>query len=276
MSRSLAEKASLGDSTGEYRIIEASTSGNDEWLQGLGGDPYGGISSVGLRIPGLATTKANRYLALLASFSIPHGIEARLVGYRQLLTLGAVTAAPGSETGGRFVELEVTTPMFRLPDGNVSWHIQQLGGPNAQGVPRKPSDGRDLPSFKRTWADGPAILYEDYTIPAGNAFYENLTSYTPPNGGKPYGQPMRAGTQGTFYDLRTESRTHGAWHSLDMQIYGPCTVAFFASILQSNGASPAGLLAGIPNGLPEEQFIAAFSGVKYWRVGGSLIFEVRP
>lgn len=272
--RALAEKASLGESVGSRRVIEVSSSGVDEYLQGLSGDPYGGISSMGLRIPALQTTVANRYLFHLCGFSLAERVKARIVGYRQFLSLGAVISAASTETPGRFVEQEVVSPAFRLPDGNVSWHIQRLGPPNAQGFPRAVSDGSDLQSFKKRYAENPALLYERYT--SGGPFYTQLTAYTPPNGGKPWGTALRSGQQATFYDLRTEWRSHGAWTSLDMEIQGPCTVAFFASVLQSAGASAAGALNAIPNGLPEEQFIAAFEGVKYWRVGGALMFEVMP
>jgi len=274
----LAEKASLGESVGTRRVSEITTTGVDEWLQALGGDPYGGSSSVGLRIPGLATTNTNRYLFLLASFSIPTGIKARIVGYRQLLTLGVATSAPGEESPGRFVEQEVTSPFFRLPDGNVSWHIQRLGPPNAQGFPPgNRAEATDLRSFKKKWSEGPALLYETATNP--NQFYVDLTAYTPPNGGKPWGTPLRAGEQGTFYDLRANWRDDRAWTSLDMELEGPDTVAFFASVRQSAGASA--ITAPSPffsEGLsPEEQFLLNFpSGVKYWRVGGALMIEVEP
>jgi hypothetical protein len=282
--RSLAEKASLGAETGSRRVFEISTSGIDENLQSLGGDPFGGSSYVGLRVPTLATPSlpngGGRYLFNLASFSIATGIKARIVGYRQLLTLGAVITAAGSETAARFVEMEVTTPTFRLPDGNVSWHIHRLGPPNSQGFPRGIADKTDLRSFKKYWCENPALLYQSYAIPAGNAFYPDLTAYTPPNGGKPWGVALRAGEQATFYDLRTEWRTHGGWHSLDVELDGPDTVCFFASVKQSVGASEAGALAAIPNGMPEEQFVSAFAasvtGAIYWRVAGALMVEVRP
>lgn len=272
----------VAEDFGTRRVVEIATTGVDEYLQGIGGDPFGGSSALGLRVPTLATPAsargAGRYLFMLASFSIPTGIKARVLGYRQLATLGAVTSAPGSETAGRFVEMEITTPGFRLPDGNISWHLQRLGPPNSQGFPKKQSVGDDLRSFKRGWCENPALLYEDYTIPAGNAYYVNLTSYKPPNGGKPWGNSLRAGHQTTFYDLRTEWRTHGAWNALDIELIGPDTVALFASVKQSAGATTPNSLANTPQSCPEEQFIAAYSasGVRYWRVAGALILETMP
>jgi hypothetical protein len=271
----------VAENVGSRRVFEIATTGVDEYLQGIGGDPFGGSSYVGLRVPTLATPTspngAGRYLFNLAAFSIASGAKARVVGYRQLLTLGAVTTAPSTETPGRFVEQEITTPTFRLPDGNVSWHIHRLGPPNSQGFPEGDrAEATDLRSFKKYFAVNPALLYQSYTVPAGNAFYVDLTAYTPPNGGKPWGTPLRAGEQGTFYDLRTQWRTHGAWSALDMELTGPDTVCLFASIKQSAGAASVGSLATVPNGLPEEQFIAAFEGAIYWRVGGALMVEVMP
>jgi hypothetical protein len=269
------------------RIIELASSGVDEYLQGLTGDPFGGAEAVGLRVPTASTAslatkgERHRYLFLLASFSLgsPMGnaAEARILGYRQLVTIGKNV---GTLANPRFVEQEVTTPGFRLPDGNVSFHIHRLGPPNAQGFPRgEPANTTELRSFKKNWSDGSALLYDTYTIPAGNGFYVNLTAYAPPNGGRPWGTPLRAGQQGTFYDLRTPWRTAHAWSSLDMWLRGPDTIAFFASVRQSAGAQPpAGISSPsqIPNAMPEEQFIAAFPGAIYWRVGGSLILEVSP
>lgn len=258
------------------RVVEVATTGIDEWLQGIGGDPFGGSSSVGLRIPTLATTsRASRYLFNLASFSIPSGTKAKIVGYRQLLTLGAVVSAAGAETPGRFTELEVTSPFFRLPNGNVSWHIQRLGPPNNQGFPERAANTGDLRCFVQDYANAPALLYFDYTIPPGDAFYVDVTSYVAPNDGKPWGTPLRAGQQTTFYDLRTPWRDAHSWSSLDMDLEGPDTVSFFASVWQSPGAPAIG---GSSVGLsPEEDFINRFPGsVIYWRIGGALMIEVNP
>jgi hypothetical protein len=254
------------------RIVEYATTGFDEYLQGLSGDPYGGSSSFGLRVPTLATPdKSRRYLFLLSTFSLSEGQRARILGYRQFSSIG-VALNPT-----RFIEQEIISPNFRLPDGNISFHLQALGGPNAQGFPNYAATPLDLNSFKKGWATTPCLLYKSYSIPAGNRLYPQLTSYTPPNLGKPWGSPLPAGCQGTFYDQRTEWRTHGAWRSLDMEIEGPLTVGFFASVYQSAGtyvtadATPPGL--GV-----EEQFMSKFAGEVgepiYWRVAGSLVVEL--
>ena len=259
------------------RIVEINTTGVDETLQNLGGDPFGGSTSVGLRVPTLATPDANsRYLFLGASFSLGEGSHATILGWRQLETIGAVVTAGGAETAERFVEMEVTSPTFRLPDGNVSYHLQRLGPPNARGWPQIPaSNTTDLRNFVRRWADGPALLYETYTIPAGNQFYVDLTAYTPPGRGQPWGEPV--GQLGTVYDLRTPWRTHGAWHALGIPVEGPGTFAMFISVRQSAGATGTGVTP-LPGCMCEEQFLNSFGaspgGVVYWRVGCSLIVDL--
>lgn len=260
------------------RIIEIASSGFDEYLQGQAGDPWGGSSAMGLRVPTLATPdKNNRYLFLLASFSIGEGASVTIKGYRQFASLGVV------QSPGRFIEQEITTPNFRLPDGNVSWAIRGLGPPNAGGYPKQGPTPDDLRSFKKNWADGSCLLYQDYTIGAGNKIYTQLTGYTAPNAGRPWGTALPAGQQGNFTDLRTPWRASRAWSSLDVHVDGPNTVALFASVRQSAGtyaaASPSASFSGM--NIPEEAFMANFGGGEdaprpiYWRVGGSLIVEVQ-
>lgn len=257
------------------RVVEIATTGIDEQLQNLSGDPFGGSTSVGLRVPTLATPdKDSRYLFLGASFSLGEGHHAKILGWRELATLGAVTTAASEEGPERFVEMEITSPTFRLPDGNISYHLHRLGPPNARGWPQIPaSNTTDLRSFVRRWADGPALLYESYTIPAGNQFYVDITSYTPPNRGQPWGEPV--GQLGTMYDLRTPWREDMSWHALGIEVEGPGTFAMFISVRQGAGVSgvtPA-VGVGFPSCMCEEQFLAAFPGAIYWRVGCSLVVD---
>lgn len=257
------------------RVIEIATTGFDEFLQGTGGDPFGGAYAMGLRVPSLATPDPrSRYLFLLSSFSIGEGATVTIRGYRQYASLGF-------STGVRFFEQPIVDPAFRLPDGNISWHIQRLG-PARQQIAQVDPTPRDLWSFKKQWADTPALLYQDYTIAAGNKIYTQLLSYTPPMLGKPWGTALSSGHQGTFYDMRAPWNTSQAWEALDMVVEGPDTVAFFASVYQSAGdysiaSAPLDFAGGLT---VEEQFIGNFGDgdstprPKYWRVGGSLIVEV--
>jgi hypothetical protein len=258
------------------RTIEIVSTGADEFLQGVGGDPWGSASSFGLRVPFLATPdKSHRYLFLGAVFSVGHGAMVRVVGYRQFSSLGFKLSPT------RFVEQEILSPNFRLPDGNVSWSIRRLGPPNAQGLPRTVAP-KDLNSFKKNFAEGPCLLYQDYTIAAGNKIYTQLTSYTPSMKGRPWGTPLRAGLQGDFFDQRTPWRDAHAWSSLDVEVHGPDTVAFFISVRQSAGTYSVALAPTYPGGLSvDEQFIGNNGAGTtdsphpiYWRVGCSLIVEV--
>lgn len=263
------------------RIIEISSSGPDEYLQLIGGDPFGGANAVGLRVPTIALpavpgTAKNRYLFNACAFSLAEGAKARILGYRQLITIGNPNVGSGSPGDApRFIEQEVLSPTFRLPDGNVFMSLRHAGGPNWQGLPlQTPAPG--LPPNGTSFLVGmaPSLLYEDITLPAGDIFYVDLTAYTPPNGGRPWGTPIQSGND--WLSLQTNWRTWGAWHSLDIAIDGPDTFAIFISVLQGNPATRNHLATptnstGLP---PEEQFLLNYPNAIYWRVGASLIVEV--
>jgi hypothetical protein len=274
------------------RQVEIASSGFDEFLQLVGGDPFGGTNSVGLRVPTLATPALSaggaqlRYLFNLASFTVGHGACVRVRGYRQLATLGYAQPQGSEEDASVYVvEQEITSPFWRFNDGNISWHIHVFGGPNASDVPKGTTAPftdvvRDTVSYKRYWADSPCLLYGPGSGIAPGGIYPNIATYIPPNNGKPWGSAI-ASHQGTFYDLRIPWRTHGAWDSLDIPVRGPATVAFFASVRQSNPMSRLSLTppfdgksvytGGLSN---EEQFLLNFPNAIYWRVGGSLILEL--
>ena len=260
---------------GRQRRIEIATTGIDEAFQLIGADPYRGISNVGLRVPTLPTTDPDkRYLFNLASFNIADGAKARIIGWRELWTLGFDQV--GVETGThRFGEQVVRDPMFHLQDGNVSWHLRIIG-PGEVPIPNLgPIDppARDL-IFRM--GDNPGLLFEKVVL--ASPFYVNLSAYTPPNKGRPWGTPLQ-NDMATMIDTRTQWRTHGAWHhSLDVPVDGPATVAFFASVRQSNPATRIPLVVPspfFPNGLSEEeQFLLNFPGAIIWRVAGALVVEL--
>jgi hypothetical protein len=262
------------------RRIEIAASGIDEELQGIGGDPYGGTSWEGLRVPARPTPSGhpeNRYLFQLASFKLPEAARARIVGLRQYWSLGLQLA------NGRIVEQGVTDPFFKLPDGNVSWHLRIMGDkyPSVAN-PGKVFDPATGPQQNLAWenSDTPGLLFQ--TVASGTPFYTQLTGYTPPNGGKPWGHPVAAGL-GTFNALKTTYREGGqAWHSLDEPVTGPCRVALFASVQQTDPTPNTGrsVITPVPNpfyagGLSaEEQFLLNFPAANIWRVGGALIVEM--
>jgi hypothetical protein len=277
------------------RRIEIPTTGIDEALQLVGSDPFGGMSWVGLRVPFLPTEAVanangetpqweNRYVFVAATYSVGEGEVGRIIGYRQMVTIGAklpIPAQEGPPVDSRVVEQLVTSPFWHFPDGGVSWHIRRLGPPNAQGLPaRTPAPG-DLRSFAHRWSDTPALLYDTATVPAGDPFYVDLTAYKPPNGGQPYGEPLSDGHQGTFLDQRIPWVEAHAWSSLDIEVEGPDTIALIVTVAQTDPNSPLRPIPSIPTapnlypaGLSsEEQFLLNFPTAQYWRIAGSLIVE---
>jgi hypothetical protein len=269
--------------------VEIVTTGIDEALQLIGGDAYGRFESTGLRIPTLPTATAGtmgvfgglpaalfgRYLFVLAQFSLASGTKARLRGWRQMATLGV------RQTGGakpRVVEQMIENPYFKLDDGNISWHLMDLGPPGPQDFPFAKQGPNDLQNLAFRFSNGPALLYETTTQPAGDPFYVDMTSYTPPNKGRPWGQALLPGF-GNILDLRVPWKDSQAWHSLDIPLEGPRTIALFASVRQSNPDTREALsiatVAPFPLGLsPEEQFLKDFPTAIYWRVGGALIADL--
>jgi len=260
----------------------------DERFQLAGSSPTGGTSWLGLRVPSVATSAnapagspiySSRYLFMGAGFSIGEGDRARIIGWRQFQSIGFLYTAGGLN---RPIVLPVTTPGWTFPDGTVTTHLRRLGAPNAQGLPSfRPSNLTDGQSFRKGKAMTPALLYQTITLPAGDPYYVDLTAYSPPNGGRPYGTPLSDGAQlGTVYGLDTEWKTHGAWHSLDLEVDGPDTVAAFLSVGQTDPSTYPHLLPGVGQG-PEDQFCAtAFSVYEsfpiWWSVGVALIAEIGP
>jgi hypothetical protein len=258
-----------------HHYVEIASTGIDEALQGVGSDPRGGLSRIGLRVPFLATPdKDSRYLFMLASFTIAEGARVRIRGYRLGWTIGAkfTTTATGVS---RVVEQEVTSQFWQPPNANVSWHLQHID----DGEMPKPR-GVGAPINKRVrgiaYRDSTAstLLYESMTT--ASPWYVNASTYVPPGKGRPPGVPLDV-NQGTFYDLRVPWQTHGGW--LDTRVDGPGKIALYASVKQAVfTASPI----AVPS--PEETFIrdvvnADLSGVTtagpmIWRVAGGLLLEL--
>jgi hypothetical protein len=263
------------------RRLEIFTSGIDEAFQSVGGDPYLGTSNFGLRVPTKPTPDPfSRYLFNLASFTLAEGQRSYVIGYRMFWSLGVKLG----EVGGPFtiIEQPVDQPGFYLPDGNVSWHMHRIA-PGEVPIPNQGPISPLLNSFAFRMSENPALLYE--FADAGGTFYVNLSSYVPPNLGRPWGTMLR-NNLGTMYDQRTQWRTQGSWRSMHMPVDGPCTVAFFASVQQTDPSPdfrfiPTPPSPFFPNGLSDEwQFVfnfpfatAASSGAIIWRVAGALIVE---
>ena len=264
--------------------IEVGSKGIDEYLQGIGNDPYRTLSADGLRVPAFANTPSTRYLFQAVTIPVATGQRIRLLGRRQMYRLGVVQAGTGgdSPTPPRLIELDVTSPSFRMPDGNASWHLMRVPPRMGPTFPRPYTDSTNF--YFRRAATGSALLYESATFPAGNVnpfgrpdFYTSLTAYKPPNSGWPYGTPLLE----TWHGMRNPwSDPYSAdWQGIEVN--GPCEVIDFISVLQSaNGGDPVITQPSNPNqleslGSPEEQFLAAYAGaVTIFRVGSAIQYEV--
>jgi hypothetical protein len=268
--------------------FEVSASGVDDALVGLSSDPFSptgfpGVAT-GLRVPAFVNSNDNRYLFLLASRSMPQGINTRLRGWRQLVTIG-INLPTDSGPPSRVMELEVTTPTFRFPDGNWSFHIvrEEPQGVDSRLLPT------DMANFSHVSADQSSLLYQSATFAAPTGLYMvGMTSYTMPRQRMMNWKPVA--NLGNVHDLRTSWRTPEAWDSLDEQVLGGSRISLYATVLQTNPATrpnlnlPSPFPLGTPEGMPpEEAFIANFTsgggdfgpikGPIVWRIGGSLIFE---
>lgn len=258
--------------------MELTAHGFDENLQlALGGDPYGGMTSVGLRVPtALTPTNKSRYLFLLATFQIPERMHARILGYRQLVTIGQ--SVPGTDGALPYpVEFLVTSPFWHFSDGNISWHVQRIGKRLPYQV-RPATAPAPLRGTAFRFAQGPALLYENFTVPGSGNLYVDMDTYTPPNQGRPWGTGMRSGFN-TFYDNHT-AYDYGEIVPMEADVEGPEVIGFFASVSQTDPSTRPLLNApavastyslGIS---PEDQFLLNFPNAVYWRVGGSLLVEI--
>jgi len=276
---------------------EITASGIDEALQGLSSDPYGPAvaTGVGLRVPSLVPANGGRYLFQLAACDVDRNSSVRVIGWRQLVTIGMnVSQALAPEPTGRVgvpatpplvpVEFEVTSPQWHFPDGNWSFHL--VAEPYFTYQNSYPVAANFAP-FRTS---GAALIYGYATFSAGNAdpitnapyYYPvGMTSYTPPGDIVPTWEDL-AGL-GNVHDLRTRYRTPTGWDSLDILVRGPRRVALYASVLQTNPATRPQPLTptSAPFGMsPEDAFVRASTGVAgsgsgpvIWRVGGGLMLE---
>ncbi len=323
---------------------EQTTVGFDANLQNVGSDPYGSPYWVGQTIQPTPPPNGSRYLYLLALSRFGAHRKARLVGMRQLVTIGqyipftvSTTAAGGQTlptspinvastagfppagialittsagvqkvmytgltptsitgaTGGVGViapgalvqavianyplEHEVTTPFWKFVDGNISWHLRRVG-PLYQNTT---ATTKNAESMQFLYGQTPALLFQNTPSDVGG--------YVPPYGGQPPGNALIPDLA-TFHDIRFPWWSNQAWRSLDIEIEGPCDIALFASVLQTDPTTRTPLV--IPPGVPlrtlqpEDAFIATPAdptnprqqigpapNAIYARVAGSLIFE---
>jgi len=263
--------------TGRYEIV---TNGPNREFDYIGNDPYNTHVHTGLVVPATPSSEIDnkRYLFLLARASFRSGEQSsercgvRLVGIRQyaelVARLPARTSPLDSESGpptGATVTFrkEITSPLWHLPDGNISWHVMITN--IVQRDTRNPAN-----------SDG--FIYQDALSPA--LLYQVDVPYEPPNGGRPWGTPLAA-SLGNIHELRYPWRTDRSERVLDIPIPTPCDVLLFASVRQNDPAlnptldsDAAGSCAIFGALSPEDQFMVAFNDfVQYGTIAGALVFD---
>lgn len=272
-------------------FYECATVGIDEFLQGVGSDPWGSMAATGLRIPGLATPafgaggKDLRYIFECCRVDIPGGARKRILYWRQFLKLGGLVAASKRPVEFLVGSTGNSDPSFAFSDGNVSWHVMRVVPSDMFAKGSGPLDTR---SFRfRMAPTGPALLYETATFPAAHInpltgrpdFYTFLTSYTPPKLGRPPGTPLAGSLSGVL-------SIQAPWDTgqdIDLIVPGPCSVIVYAVVRQTNiSARATGVTLGQQNLSSEEEFVDAISqekiaspytGANFWKVGAALGVE---
>jgi len=245
-------------------IYELSTQGFDPAFQDVASDSSGGGYNVGLVIPQtppLVNLPKNRYLFLLAYAQFAANERAKIIGMRQLVTIGQyVPEDPQDPNSALYsLEMEVETPFWHFTDGNITWYLQRI--PQVSYPIRNAANAEGL---QYRYGQTPSLLFQD-PPPA----------YVPPNGGRPYGVPLTPDLSG-FHDLRFREKYSSKY--FEIPIVGPCDVALYASVQQTDPATrttltlPEGVL---PSALPnkEDQFLLNFPEAVYRRVSGSFIVE---
>jgi hypothetical protein len=249
---------------------EVSTAGFDPALALIYGNPNNTPTGPGLIIPQTVPPSGQRYLFLLASFQLNAGEMARLIGIRQYLSIATLQINTFDNPEDNYsypLELPVTSPMWHFTDANVSWHLRRY---TSSPQWRWNANNKQNLTYKNS--NSPTLLY----VRAPGQF----GGYIPPANGRPPGTVV-VPDLGSFQDLRFPWQMDKAGdRTLDVELQGPATFGFFASVLQTNpdtrptltlpGTLPGGTTSAFP---PEELFIQNFPTSYYYRIAGSLIFE---
>lgn len=241
-------------------IVEVSSSSFDPDRAGIGSSPYiGDMAATGVRVPIAPTTsQSNRYLIRLAAVHIPNKCAIILHGLRQLATIRCEQVLADCSVIAS--ELEVTSPLWSFPDGNISWHLRLQRSVLTALV----ADPNQLPGTdpNLSGALDSALLY----IPP-------LLPYTAPNAGIPPGDGVV--WLDTWRDMRFPW-DNTSWR-LHQMIRGPFNLVFYASVHQPDPAGRVVATPADPGALrPEDRFLATFQQAIYGRVAGAMTVELLP
>lgn len=246
--------------------VEVSSASFDEDLSGLGGSPYvGDMSSTGVRVPTVPTAannqpsaQQNRYLIRLCGAAIPSGGGLIIHGIRQAATIRAETDLNDEPL---VIEREITSPLWRFPDGNISWHLRHI---QVLGSGSSPFDVNQPPGFSSNLnALDSAVLYDPPALP-----------YNAPRLGKPPGDDI--GDLGTWRDIRFPWRDDGSFQDLNYLVRGEGSVVLYASVHQPDPSNRANF-PDVDGMRPEDRLVSNFNDTAiYGRVAGALVVELVP
>ena len=250
----------------------------------IGSDPYQNNAYTGLVVPSTPTAMlGGRYLMVLARARFGSGeTGVRLVGVRQYAEMVAripqgtspLTAAsppPGSPVGSIVTfRREIENALWHPPDGNISWHVMVT--PRTFRDTRNPLNTDGL-QFQDSMS--PALLFQTF---AGTPFAP--TTYTPPNGGLPWGTPIAA-SLGNIHDLRYNSRTDQAERLLDIPVPVPCDVTLFVTVRQNDPTTNPIILNATTTEQQqwaalcrEDRFLTSYAPfAQYGSIYGAMTFE---
>jgi hypothetical protein len=260
---------------GRYELV---SNGPNSEFDFIGSDPYTTHDYTGLVVPATPSSAIGnaRYLFLLARASFrtgeqsPEHCGARLVGIRQYADLvaripartGPLNPDSGPPAGSTVsFHKEITSPLWHPSDGNISWHVMIIN-----------TVTRDT----RNPANSDGFIYQDARSPT--LLYQTAAPYSPPNGGRPWGQPLAA-SLGNIHELRYPWRAFNNEYALDIPIPTPCDVVFFASVRQNDPTlNPAFAddvnCAAFSALSDEDQFMVGYNEfVQYGTIAGSLVFD---
>lgn len=259
--------------------VELVTAGPNTEFNFIGSDPWNTNSYTGLVVPPTPSSANGdaRYLFLLARASFGTGEQSsdwrgvRLTGIRQYAELvariprGTTPLGGTSGTGTVTFRKEIESALWHPPDGDISWHVMVI--PKNSRDTRNPSN---TDGFMYQDALSPALLY-DTGAPDG-------TGYTPPFGGRPWGEPLGA-SLGNIHEQRYKWRGENAEYALDIPIPVPCDVALFASVRQNDPTTnPVFVADGTDRQFAalsaEDQFLIAYGAyAQYGTIAGTLTFD---
>jgi hypothetical protein len=233
---------------------------------GVGGSPFvGDMSSTGIDVPAFPTTEPNRrYLFRLCAVGVPDRAVCKIHNLRQLLYIGFdQPVEEGQEDEQWRVEIPVTDPLWCFPDGNVSWHLRTVNTFRPDTTIIRPDLGTMTGTSGRGDTTDAALLCFRLPLAPGN--------YRPLNDGMPYGRAI--GGLGSFRDMRYPWSNRGT--SLGLEVAGPCTIALYGSVYQTDPDrrpnAPVIAEAGLRN---EDLFVFNNPQARYTRIGARMDVEL--